>query len=395
MTDLKVPTVGESINEVFIGSWLKNEGDSVTVDEPIVEIETDKATLEIPSPVSGIITKTLKKEGDSAAIDEVIAKIDETAAASSTKETKTEPSNSANKEQKTATTPDENIIMPAAQRLMSENNLKTSDVTATGPGGRILKEDVQKALSKTTSSPSVQASPVLGERHEEAVNMSPLRKIIARRLVEAQQTAALLTTFNEIDMTAVMELRKEYKESFEKRYGVRLGFMSFFIKASIDALKLIPEINAEIREDKIIYKNYYDISIAVSSKKGLLVPVIRNAERMSFAELEMTIGDYGKRAQNNKIKPDELMGGTFTISNGGVFGSLMSTPIINPPQSGVLGLHSIQQRPVAINGEVVIKPMMYVALSYDHRIVDGKGAVTFLKRIKDALENPARMLIEI
>lgn len=392
MTELKVPTVGESINEVFIGSWLKNEGDSVVIDEPIVEIETDKATLEIPSPVNGIILKTLIKEGDSATIGEIIAQIDETAVEEVSKQTKP----SAEQKQAIQTkTSNESIIMPAAQRLISKNNLKASDITATGPGGRILKEDVQNALSKVTSSPSEKPQPVLGERHEEAVNMSPLRKIIARRLVEAQQTAALLTTFNEIDMTAVMDLRKQYKESFEKRYGVRLGFMSFFIKASIDALKLIPEINAEIREEQIIYKNYYDISIAVSPKKGLLVPVIRNAERMSFAELEMTIADYGKRAQNNKIKPDELMGGTFTISNGGVFGSLMSTPIINPPQSGVLGLHAIQQRPVAINGEVVIRPMMYVALSYDHRIVDGKGAVTFLKRIKDALENPARMLIEI
>ncbi len=394
MTDLKVPTVGESINEVFIGSWLKNQGDSVAVDEPIVEIETDKATLEIPSPVNGVISKILKKEGDSAKIAEVIAQIDETAIAASPKAAKAEPASPSEQSTPTATS-NENIIMPAAQRLMDENNLKASDIKATGPGGRILKEDVQNALSKAKSSPIAKTSPVVGERHEEAVNMSPLRKIIARRLVEAQQTAALLTTFNEIDMTAVMDLRKQYKESFEKRYGVRLGFMSFFIKASIDALKLIPEINAEIRDDKIIYKNYYDISIAVSSKKGLLVPVIRNAERMSFADLEMTIADYGKRAQNNKILPDELMGGTFTISNGGVFGSLMSTPIINPPQSGVLGLHAIQQRPVAINGEVVIRPMMYVALSYDHRIVDGKGAVTFLKRIKDALENPARMLIEI
>jgi len=397
VTDLKVPSVGESINEVFIGSWLKKEGDSVAVDEPVVEIETDKATLEIPSPVSGVISKTLKNEGDSAAIGEVIAKIDETAAVASPQSAKSEPAEQT--VEKSRQISSDQIVMPAAQRLMAENNLKPSDVAASGPGGRILKEDVQNALAKINaasgSSSETKTSPVFGERHEEVVNMSPLRKVIARRLVEAQQNAALLTTFNEIDMTAVIELRNKYKESFEKRYGVRLGFMSFFIKASIDALKLVPELNAEIREDKIIYKNYYDISIAVSSKKGLLVPVIRNAERMSFAELEMAIADYVKRAQNNKIKPDELVGGTFTISNGGVFGSLMSTPIVNPPQSGVLGLHAIKQRPVAIDNEVVIRPMMYVALSYDHRIVDGKGAVTFLKRIKDALENPARMLIEI
>ncbi|MDZ7705318.1 MAG: 2-oxoglutarate dehydrogenase complex dihydrolipoyllysine-residue succinyltransferase [Trueperaceae bacterium] len=298
--------------------------------------------------------------------------------------------------------------MPAAQRLLEEPGLSASEVDATGPGGRLLKEDVQRHAQQQTakkeapqkeakapSAPAKEAPAPSGDRQEEAVPMSPLRRKIAERLVEAQQTAALLTTFNEIDMSYMMAIRNEYKELFEKEHGVRLGFMSFFVKAAIDALKRIPQINAEIRGNEIIYKNYYDIGVAVSSKKGLLVPVIRNAERLSFADIEKTIGDFGQRAQKNKLAPEELQGGTFTISNGGVFGSLMSTPIVNPPQSGVLGMHSVQQRPVAIDGKVEIRPMMYVALTYDHRIVDGREAVTFLKRIKEAIEAPARMLIEV
>jgi 2-oxoglutarate dehydrogenase E2 component (dihydrolipoamide succinyltransferase) len=399
MTELTVPSAGESINEVFIGTWLKQEGDSVAVDEPLVEVETDKATLEIPSPVAGVLSKIMKSAGESAAIGEVIAQIKEGAAAK--KEEKAAKQEKASEPQATKEV-GEGFVMPAAQRLIDENKLDASKLTATGPGGRILKEDVQAYLAKPAKSepaeekaPLPSQAPVQGERQEDVVPMSPLRRTIARRLVEAQQTAALLTTFNEIDMTAIMDLRNEYKDAFEKRYGIRLGFMSFFIKASIDALKLVPEINAEIRENSIVYKNYYDIAVAVSTPKGLVTPVIRNAERQSFAELEATIADFGKRAQSSKLTPDELTGGTFTISNGGVFGSLMSTPIVNPPQSGVLGMHSIQERPIALKGQVVIRPMMYVALSYDHRVVDGRGAVTFLKRIKDAVENPARMLIEI
>ncbi|MDF1521409.1 MAG: 2-oxoglutarate dehydrogenase complex dihydrolipoyllysine-residue succinyltransferase, partial [Trueperaceae bacterium] len=301
-------------------------------------------------------------------------------------------------------------VMPAAQRALAEAGLSAADVTATGPGGRVLKEDVARAVAAgaTATKPAAAAKPAAptpaaaaaptasaGAREEEAVPMSPLRRKVAERLVQAQQTAALLTTFNEVDMSAVMALRSAHKDAFEKRYGVRLGFMSFFVKAAIDALREIPQLNAEIRGTDIVYKNYYDIGVAVSTPKGLVVPVLRHAERRSFAEVEAAIADFGKRAQGNKIAPDELQGGTFTISNGGVFGSLLSTPIVNPPQSGVLGMHTIQERPVARGGQVVIRPMMYLALSYDHRIVDGREAVTFLKRIKDAIEEPARLLLEI
>lgn len=427
MAELKVPTVGESITEVFIGSWLKQEGDSVSADEPLVEVETDKATLEIPAPSAGVLAKILKKEGEAANVGEVIAQIDEAADGQQAAKTEAKREDTSAERQtqdkaktepavdKQAETSDEDgFIMPAAQRLIDENDLDPSDIKGSGPGGRVLKEDVQSYLEAKTSQPKVAepkdsgpkeqvqadtrdapAKAPSSDREEELVPMSPLRRTIARRLVEAQQTAALLTTFNEIDMSSVMSLRGEYKDLFEKEYGIRLGFMSFFVKAAIDALKRIPAINAEIRESQIVYKNYFDIAVAVSTKKGLVTPVIRNAERLSFAEIEKTIADFGKRALANKLTPEELTGGTFTISNGGVFGSLMSTPIVNPPQSGVLGMHSIQERPVALNGQVVIRPMMYVALTYDHRIVDGREAVTFLKRIKEAVESPTRMLIEV
>jgi 2-oxoglutarate dehydrogenase E2 component (dihydrolipoamide succinyltransferase) len=425
MTDVKVPSVGESINEVFIGSWLKKPGDRVEKDEPLVEVETDKATLEVPASEAGVLQEILKDEGDSAEVGEVIARIDEAATGGAAAEA---PSGQAEAEEapppaaKGEATADASAaaaesepsgergaVMPAARRLLDEHGLAAADVRATGPGGRLLKEDVQrhldaggaaesaeKAAGPAASRPSAPApGPAAGERREEAVPMSPLRRTIARRLVEAQQTAALLTTFNEVDMSEVMALRSAYKDAFEKRYGIRLGFMSFFVKAAIDALKTIPQLNAEIREDRIVYKDYYDIAVAVSTKKGLVTPVVRDAEAMSFAEIEEAIADFGRRAQENKLTPDELQGGTFTISNGGVFGSLLSTPIVNPPQSGVLGMHTIQPRPVAIDGEVEIRPMMYLALTYDHRIVDGREAVTFLKRIKDAVERPARMLIEV
>ena len=471
--ELKVPEVGESITEVFIGEWLKSEGDTVEKDEALVEVETDKATLEVPASVGGTLTKVLKKQGDTAEVGEVIAHIseegedagteedseasaegaqaasdednegEEVEAKSDESDEQAEASEVSDQDSEAGVSPDQDVeegepekrgyesdeqetsdsegeprIMPAAQRLLEENGISADQVEATGPGGRLLKEDVQKYLDqqgdtkdekqdqkKETQKQQKEApkqekkeAPAQsgGDREEEAVAMSPLRRRIAERLVEAQQNAALLTTFNEIDMSEVMALRNEYKEAFTERYeGVRLGFMSFFVKAVIDALKQFPQLNAEIQGTDIIYKNYYDIGVAVSSKKGLLVPIIRNAERMSFAEIEQTVSDFGKRAQSNKISPEELQGGTFTISNGGVFGSLMSTPIVNPPQSGVLGMHSIQQRPVAENGQVVIKPMMYIALTYDHRIVDGREAVTFLRRVKEAVERPARMLLEV
>ena len=440
-TELKVPEVGESINEVYIGQWLKSEGDAVEKDEPLVEVETDKATLEVPASAAGTLSKVLKKEGDTANVGEVIAHISAAGEAEAPAETSTEVSEEAPAEEEqekreaaeTHTAVDEEHaeaeagvktegetqtqteprIMPAAQRLLDENGLTPDEVEATGPGGRILKEDVQRHLeahSQPAEAPAREApkqepkqeapkreapAPSSAEREEEAVPMSPLRRRIAERLVEAQANAALLTTFNEIDMSETMALRNEYKGAFEERYGVRLGFMSFFVKATVDALKSIPQLNAEIRGTDIIYKNYFDIAVAVSTKKGLITPVMRNVERLSFADIEATIRDFGKRAQTNKIMPDELQGGTFTISNGGVFGSLMSTPIVNPPQSGVLGMHAIQERPVVIDGQIEIRPMMYVALTYDHRIVDGREAVTFLKRIKEAVEKPARMLLEV
>jgi len=425
MTDVKVPSVGESINEVFIGTWLKKPGDSVEKDEPLVEVETDKATLEVPATDAGVLREILKNEGDSAEVGEVVARIEAGATADASGEAGGAPS-----EEEASSAPPEGdegeaapeaasepaaaegagqepaSVMPAARRLLDEHGLDAAQVPASGPGGRLLKEDVQRYLdggggqpaparSREGSAPAPAEAPAAGARREEPVPMSPLRRTIARRLVEAQQTAALLTTFNEVDMSGVMALRNDYKEAFEKRYGVRLGFMSFFVKAAIDALKTIPQLNAEIRDTDIVYKDYYDIAVAVSTKKGLVTPVVRDAESLSFAEIETTIGDFGKRAQENKLTPDELTGGTFTISNGGVFGSLLSTPIVNPPQSGVLGMHTIQERPVAIDGQVEIRPMMYLALTYDHRIVDGREAVTFLKRIKDAVEQPARMLIEV
>ncbi len=389
--ELKVPSVGESINEVFIGEWLKSVGDTVVKDESLVEIETDKATLEIPSPVNGVL-KNILKQGGSANVGDIVAYIEEIAEDTNLSERKSPtiqviPDSTS---QKTS------FIMPAAERLAVQKEVDITSVKATGPNERLLKEDVQHHLETAAEAPTVLGEvPTLGERHEEAIPMSPLRRTVAKRLVESQQSTATLTTFNEVDMSAVKDLRAEYKETFEKKYGVRLGFMSFFVRAVVEALKVIPQINAKVDGDNIIYHNYYDIGIAVSGKKGLIVPVIRNAERLSFAKIETTITDFASRAQTNKITPEELIGGTFTISNGGVFGSLLSTPIINPPQSGVLGMHNIVERPVAVKGQVEIRPIMYVALSYDHRIVDGREAVTFLKKIKESIENPARLLLEI
>jgi 2-oxoglutarate dehydrogenase E2 component (dihydrolipoamide succinyltransferase) len=393
--ELKVPEVGESISEVFIGTWLKKPGDSVRRDEPVVEIETDKAALEIPAPVSGKLLSVSRAVGEAARVGDVIALIEEGAEAAETPEAAAAESGAAAAQPEmqpaapaaAGETAGEPRVMPAAQKLLDERGISATDVQGTGPGGRILKEDAQAAAAPAPASQS--------ERHEEIVPMSRMRRVIASRLVESQQNAAILTTFNEADMSGVMNLRKQYQPEFEKRYGVRLGFMSFFVKAAIEALRLYPAVNAEIRGNDIVYKNYYDIGVAVSTERGLLVPVIRAADRMSFAEIEKTIGDFGQRAQEGKILPDELQGGTFTISNGGVFGSLMSTPIINPPQTGVLGMHTIQQRPVAIDGKVEIRPMMYLALSYDHRLIDGREAVSFLKRIAEGIENPARILLEV
>jgi 2-oxoglutarate dehydrogenase E2 component (dihydrolipoamide succinyltransferase) len=412
--ELRVPEVGESITEVEIGDWLKREGDTVQKDENVVTLESEKATVELPAPQAGVLAHILKQKGQTARVGEVIAQF-ETAggAASAPKKAGAKPA-AAQPEPALASQPRSQAIearvMPAAQVALEEHNLRPADVQGTGPGGRILKEDVLRQIQSSgagvpAAAASVPPSPTDAvvpeavragaDRQQEVVPMSRLRRTVAERLVAAQHNAALLTTFNEIDMSAVIALRKEHGEAFQNKYQVKLGFMSFFVKAGIDALKQFPAVNAEVREANIIYHNYYDIGVAVGSGRGLVVPVLRNAERMSFAEIEVAIGDFARRAKENKLKLEELQGGTFTISNGGVYGSLLSTPIVNPPQSGVLGLHAIQERPVAREGAVVIRPMMYVALTYDHRLVDGREGVSFLKRIKEVIENPARMLMEV
>lgn len=419
--EIKVPGVGESITEVEIGEWRKAKGDLVQSDETVVVIESEKATVELPSPVSGRITDILKPKGATAAVGEVIAYVEETGKGSTPK-----PAQKVEVKEQIAQHEIQLRVMPAAQRALSDHGLRAEEVKATGPGGRLLKEDVvrhaeaqsketarteppvaqqnippapvpsKKEAEPTTTQPQPQATEKAREgREEEVIPMSRLRRTLAERLVEAQRNAALLTTFNEIDMSEVIALRKQFGEAFHTKYAAKLGFMSFFVKAAIDALKSVPQVNAEIRGTDLVYRNYFDIGVAVGGGKGLVVPVLRNAERMSFAEIEMTINELSKRAKENKLKLEELQGGTFTISNGGVYGSLLSTPIINPPQSGILGLHAIQDRPVAREGNVIIRPMMYVALTYDHRVVDGREAVTFLKRIKEVIEHPARMLVEV
>ena len=435
--ELKIPSVGESIKEVLIGTWMKQVGDAVTLDEPVVEIDSDKASQELGSPAAGVVSKLLKKEGESAKVGEAIAVIDENGKASGGRKQAAAKADksaevSAKAEAKKAPAkkhadngeaeggkPEkmekpaalkaakaESRIMPAALRLMEENGLKVSQVEGTGPGGRILKEDVLKHLDSAPApmkaeegakpvSAEAKAPAPQGDREVEHVRMTNIRKRIATRLVESQQTTATLTTFNEVDMSAVYELRNQFKEAFQAKHDVKLGFMSFFVKAAVDALKLVPQVNAKIDGEDIVYHNYQDIGVAVGGGKGLVVPVLRNAERLSFAEIELAITDFGRRAQKNEITPDEMQGGTFTISNGGVYGSMLSTPILNPPQSGILGMHNIVERPMVVGGEIKIRPIMYVALSYDHRIIDGREAVMFLKRVKECVEAPARMLMEI
>ena len=389
--ELKVPSVGESIKEVELGDWLKKVGDKLKRDEAVVVIESDKATVEISAPVGGTLSKILKKKGEKATVGEIVGYMEEGAAG------ETSAAVSATKPAETKSTRPDTIVMPSARRALAEHHLSADQVEPTGPGGRMLKEDVLRQIESkpaTVQAPE-QFAPAPASRQEEVVRMTPMRRRIAERLVQAQQNAALLTTFNEVDMSNVMALRNKHKDAFLARYGTKLGFMSFFVKAAVDALKLVPQVNAEIRGEDVVYHNFCDIGIAVGGGKGLVVPILRNAERMSFAEIELKIADFGKRAQENKIGLDELKGGTFTISNGGVYGSLLSTPIVNPPQSGILGLHTIQERPIALAGQVVIRPMMYLALTYDHRIIDGKEGVTFLKRLKDSIEEPSRMLLEI
>jgi 2-oxoglutarate dehydrogenase E2 component (dihydrolipoamide succinyltransferase) len=498
--ELKIPQVGESITEVQVGEWLKSEGDTVAADEPVVVIETDKVTVELPAPSAGKLSRVLKRQGEAAEVGEVIGyleagageereereeppegrraakkarraparargedeerKVEEPAArperSESAGEAEEAPEEEEGEEEReaegeageeepeaptggrrrpaappgppgppsgpeqraalAARSPEkkprarpgaedgeEPRVMPAARRALAERDLSPRDVEPSGPGGRILKEDVEREGAVEEEPPAEPRAPREAkaaraapeeEPDEEIVPMSPLRRRIAERLVQAQRTAAILTTFNEIDMTAVSELRRSQQERFQERHGVKLGFMSFFVKAAVEALKLVPQVNAEIRGHDIVYKNHYDIGIAVGGGKGLVVPVLRGAERLGFAEIEKRIADLAKRAQANQLALEELQGGTFTISNGGIYGSLLSTPILNPPQSGILGLHAIQDRPVAREGQVEIRPMMYVALSYDHRLVDGREAVMFLKHVKECVEEPARILIE-
>ncbi len=389
--EVKIPEIGESITEAIIAAWLKKPGDSVDKDEPVVELETDKVSVEVPAPSAGVIGELLKKAGETANVGDVIAYINESTDASANGNA------GAKSDRRTTSKP-----QPDSTSTIEGGKAGTKKQEKEKAGSEHVKEPEAKKEPKRTAddaAAATKAEPARKEssegRQEELVPLSPMRKRIAQRLVSAQQTAAMLTTFNEIDMSAVQALRKKYREAFEARYGIRLGLMSFFVKAVIEGLKAEPRLNAEIREDHIAYRNFYDIGMAVSTEKGLLVPVLRNAERLSFAQIESAIADFAQRARTNQIDLDELRGGTFTITNGGVFGSLLSTPILNPPQSGILGLHTIQDRPVAIDGQVVIRPMMYVALTYDHRLVDGREAVTFLKRIKDLLEDPARLLVEV
>ena len=405
--EITVPESGESITEVQIGEWFKKEGDRVEVDEVIVEIETDKASMDLPCPTGGRLVKVAKRTGELAVPGEVIGYVEEGASGAESDTT----SKVTKKGSAVPTAPlggatvltggaaDAPPVMPAARRALAERGIEAADLTGSGPGGRIRKEDVPPPAVPEPKRPTPPAPAPRGvrleqARQEEVVPMTMLRRRIAERLVAAQQTAALLTTFNEIDMSAVADLRRERQEAFQAKHGVKLGFMSFFVKASIDALKDTPALNAEIRGTDLVYRNYHDIGVAVGTERGLVVPVIRSADRMSFAEIEKAIGDFSRRAADNKLDVADLEGGTFTISNGGIYGSLLSTPIVNPPQSGILGMHAIQQRPVAIDGQVVIRPMMYIALTYDHRVVDGRGAVTFLKRVKQVVEQPVRMLIE-
>ncbi|HRI12632.1 MAG TPA: 2-oxoglutarate dehydrogenase complex dihydrolipoyllysine-residue succinyltransferase [Verrucomicrobiota bacterium] len=395
--ELKIPSQGESVTEVEIAEWLKRVGDSVRQDESVLVMESDKATLELPSPVAGRLTNLRKNKGDRAQVGEVIGEIevgdfapapppveDKTATKPATK--KSESTAPASPPAASATEPPPAVTAATAPNMPATESTLPQEVKPTEP----------IAEKATPPEPSVSATGFAdADRAEEVVPMSLLRRRIAERLVSAQHTAALLTTFNEIDMGAVIALRKENQERFQERYQIKLGFMSFFIKATVAGLKEVPQLNAEIRGTNIVYRNYHDIAIAIGGGRGLVVPVLRNAGRMSFAEVEQGIADFAQRVKANKIKPDELQGGTFTITNGGTYGSLLSTPLVNPPQSGVLGMHAIQERPVAVAGQVVIRPMMYVALTYDHRLVDGREAVQFLKRIKEFIESPARMLIEI
>ena len=418
-TEIRVPTLGESVSEATIGKWFKKVGDTIAADEPLVELETDKVTVEVPAPAAGTLSEISAKEGETVGLGAILGTIGEgggAAAKPAGKEAKPEAVAQAagnagadtvkEAEAKTAKIAGEGPLeerkpagktemppAPAAAKMLEENNISADQVAGSGKRGQVLKGDVIDAVARGISAPPAQ--PADDASREERVRMTKLRQTIARRLKEAQSTAAMLTTFNEVDMKAVMDLRTKYKDVFEKKHGVKLGFMGFFTKAVTHALKEVPAVNAEIDGTDIIYKNYAHIGVAVGTEKGLVVPVVRNADQMSIAEIEKEIGRLGLAARDGKLTVADMQGGTFTISNGGVYGSLMSTPILNAPQSGILGMHKIQERPVVVGGQIVIRPMMYLAVSYDHRIVDGKEAVTFLVRIKESLEDPERLVLDL
>jgi 2-oxoglutarate dehydrogenase E2 component (dihydrolipoamide succinyltransferase) len=415
--DIKVPALGESVTEATVAKWLKKPGDAVAIDEPLVELETDKVSVEVPAPATGVLADIAVAEGATVAVGTLLGRIREGAGAAAAPQQPKAAAPAATPPATATTMPPS----PAARRVMDEKGLTAGDVTGSGRRGQVLKEDALAAVARPAPTPAPQstappaapapavfASPTPAPMpqmrapslpndaaREERVRMTRLRQTIARRLKEAQSTAAMLTTFNDVDMSAVMALRTQYKDLFEKRHGAKLGFMSFFVKACLTALREIPAVNAEIDGQDIIYKNYYHIGVAVGTDKGLVVPVVREADRMSLAEIELTIADFGKRARDGKLGIEEMQGGTFTISNGGVYGSMLSTPILNVPQSGILGMHKIEDRAVVRGGQIVIRPMMYLALSYDHRIVDGKEAVTFLVRVKECLEDPQRFVLEL
>jgi 2-oxoglutarate dehydrogenase E2 component (dihydrolipoamide succinyltransferase) len=415
MVDIRVPTLGESVTEATIGKWFKKPGEAVAVDEPLVELETDKVTIEVPSPAAGVLADIAAKDGDTVAVGALIGQIKEGAGAAKAAPAAAKPSAPAAQASAKVTPPAAPVAKapapdlpapPSVRKLAAESGMDAATVPGSGKDGRVTKGDMMAAIERAAAAPTPVAAPAAAvavrapspaddAAREERVKMTRLRATIARRLKEAQATAAMLTTFNEVDMSAVMALRNHYKDLFEKKHAVKLGFMGFFVRACVAALKEIPAVNAEIDGGDIIYKNYYHIGVAVGTEKGLVVPVVREADAMSLADIERTIADFGRRAREGALKIEDMQGGTFTISNGGVYGSLMSTPILNAPQSGILGMHKIQERPMVVGGEIKPRPMMYLALSYDHRIVDGREAVTFLVRVKEMLEDPARLVLDL
>ena len=414
MAEIRVPTLGESVTEATIGKWFKKAGDVVAVDEPLVELETDKVTIEVPAPAAGVLTDVAVKDGETVAVGALLGAIKEgaagTAAAKPAAKAAEAPSPaapaSAAAKPAPSPAPAAGVLAPSVRKITAETGIDAAGVPGTGKDGRVTKGDMLAAIERAAAQPTPVASPAAAVQvrapsapddaaREERVRMTRLRQTIARRLKEAQNTAAMLTTFNEVDMTHVMALRSQYRELFEKKHGVKLGFMGFFVRACVQALKEIPNVNAEIDGTDIIYKNYYHMGIAVGTERGLVVPVVRDCDAKTLAEIEKTIADFGRRARDGSLKIEDMQGGTFTITNGGIYGSLMSTPILNAPQSGILGMHKIQERPMVVGGKIEARPMMYLALSYDHRIVDGREAVTFLVRVKESLEDPARLILDL